>query len=65
MAGVPAAGLGVSIVSALGLPADLGAVVTRPLEPSMTRSLALAAPSVQDYAPTVRALLDELATFTH
>ncbi|MEV0389459.1 LysR family transcriptional regulator [Nonomuraea sp. NPDC050643] len=59
-----AAGLGVSIVPALGLPADLGAVVTRPLDPGMTRSLALAVASVHDCAPTARAFLDELAAFT-
>lgn len=58
------AGLGVSIVPALGLPAGLPGVVTRPLEPGMTRSLALAVPSLEDCAPTVRAFLDELAAFT-
>ncbi|MEV0231320.1 LysR family transcriptional regulator [Nonomuraea sp. NPDC050786] len=59
-----AAGLGVSIVPTLGLPADLGAVVTRPLEPAMTRSLALAVPSLTDCAPTARAFLDQLTAFT-
>ncbi|MEQ4718448.1 LysR substrate-binding domain-containing protein [Nonomuraea sp. B19D2] len=59
-----AAGLGVSIVPTLGLPADLGAVVTRPLEPAMTRSLALAVPSAADCAPAARAFLDQLAAFT-
>ncbi|MEV1179012.1 LysR family transcriptional regulator substrate-binding protein, partial [Nonomuraea sp. NPDC049784] len=59
-----AAGLGVSIVPTLGLPADLGAVVTRPLEPVMTRSLALAVPSPADCAPTARAFLDQLGAFT-
>ncbi|MFB4282867.1 MULTISPECIES: LysR family transcriptional regulator [unclassified Nonomuraea] len=58
------AGLGVSIVPTLGLPADLGSVVTRPLEPAMTRTLALAVPSPEDCAPTARAFLDELAAFT-
>jgi DNA-binding transcriptional LysR family regulator len=58
------AGLGVSIVPALGLPADLPSVVTRPLEPAMTRTLGLAVPSLEDCAPTARALLDELAAFT-
>ncbi|MFC5832265.1 LysR family transcriptional regulator [Nonomuraea insulae] len=58
------AGLGVSIVPTLGLPADLGAVVTRPLEPAMSRSLALAVPSLDGCAPTARAFLDELAAFT-
>ncbi|WP_043639340.1 LysR family transcriptional regulator [Nonomuraea candida] len=58
-----AAGLGVSIVPTLGLPADLPSVVTRPLEPAMTRSLALAVPSLSDCAPTARAFLDELAAF--
>ncbi|WP_336212241.1 LysR family transcriptional regulator [Nonomuraea sp. LPB2021202275-12-8] len=50
-----AAGLGVSIVPALGLPADLGAVVTRPLEPRTTRSLALAVPSLAECTPAARA----------
>ncbi|MGV9375485.1 LysR family transcriptional regulator [Nonomuraea sp. NPDC003707] len=59
-----AAGLGVSIVPTLGLPADLGAVVTRPLEPKMTRSLALAVPSADDCAPTARVFLDQLGSFT-
>ncbi|MCK2215316.1 LysR family transcriptional regulator [Actinomadura sp. ATCC 31491] len=52
-----AAGLGVSIVPTLGLPADLGAVTVRPLAPRMTRSLALAVPSLQDCAPAARAFL--------
>ncbi|MGN9839886.1 LysR family transcriptional regulator [Nonomuraea sp. H19] len=56
-----AAGLGVSIVPTLGLPADLGAVVTRPLEPKTTRSLALAVPSLPDCGPAARAFLDQLA----
>ncbi|TMR91782.1 LysR family transcriptional regulator [Nonomuraea basaltis] len=63
-----AAGLGVSIVPTLGLPADLGTVVTRPLEPRTTRSLALAVPSLPDCGPAVRAFLDqvdaELSAFT-
>ncbi|MDX3109102.1 LysR family transcriptional regulator substrate-binding protein [Nonomuraea angiospora] len=59
-----AAGLGVSIVPTLGLPADLSTVVTRPLEPKMTRSLALAVPSADDCAPTARAFLDQLGAFT-
>lgn len=58
------AGLGVGIVPTLGLPANLGAVVTRPLEPGMSRSLALAVPSLEGCAPTARAFLDELAAFT-
>ncbi|GAA4627787.1 LysR family transcriptional regulator [Actinoallomurus vinaceus] len=57
-----AAGLGVSIIPALGLPADLGAVITRPLEPPTTRSLALAVPSAADCSPAVRAFLDQLAS---
>ncbi|MEU7864338.1 LysR family transcriptional regulator [Nonomuraea sp. NPDC049141] len=56
-----AAGLGVSIVPTLGLPAELGAVVTRPLEPKTTRSLALAVPSLRDCSPAARAFLDQLA----
>ncbi|MGI5291690.1 LysR family transcriptional regulator [Nonomuraea polychroma] len=59
-----AAGLGVSIIPTLGLPADLGAVVTRPLEPRTTRSLALAVPSLADCPPAARAFLDQLAAFT-
>jgi DNA-binding transcriptional LysR family regulator len=59
-----AAGLGISIVPTLGLPADLGAVVTRPLEPKTTRSLALAVPSLADCGPAARAFLDQLAAFT-
>ncbi|MBB6552460.1 LysR family transcriptional regulator [Nonomuraea rubra] len=58
------AGLGVSIVPALGLPAGLPGVVTRPLEPGMTRTLALAVPSLEDCAPAARAFLDELSAFT-
>ncbi|MGW3342297.1 LysR family transcriptional regulator [Nonomuraea rubra] len=58
------AGLGVSIVPALGLPAGLPGVVTRPLEPGMTRTLALAVPSLEDCAPAARAFLDELGAFT-
>ncbi|WP_431914529.1 LysR family transcriptional regulator [Nonomuraea jabiensis] len=56
-----AAGLGVSIVPTLGLPADLGPVVTRPLEPRTTRSLALAVPSLANCGPAVRAFLDQHA----
>ncbi|KAB8182701.1 LysR family transcriptional regulator [Nonomuraea phyllanthi] len=59
-----AAGLGLSIVPALGLPADPGAVVTRPLEPVLTRSLALAVPSLDDCGPAARAFLDQLTAFT-
>ncbi|NUP83099.1 MAG: LysR family transcriptional regulator [Nonomuraea sp.] len=57
-----AAGLGVSIVPALGLPADLGPVVTRPLLPRTTRTLALAVASLDDCAPAARAFLEEFAT---
>ncbi|GAA3040963.1 LysR family transcriptional regulator substrate-binding protein [Streptosporangium longisporum] len=53
-----AAGLGVSIVPTLGLPAELGAAVTRPLEPRLTRTLALAVPSPAECGPAVRAFLD-------
>ncbi|MFC4908339.1 LysR family transcriptional regulator [Actinomadura gamaensis] len=53
-----AAGLGVSIVPTLGLPADLGPVVTRPLDPPLTRSLALAVRSLDDCGPAARAFLD-------
>ncbi|MGW4474382.1 LysR family transcriptional regulator [Nonomuraea sp. NPDC004354] len=53
-----AAGLGVSIVPTLGLPAELAAVVTRPLEPRLTRTLALAVLSPSDCGPAVRAFLD-------
>ncbi|MDA0566955.1 LysR family transcriptional regulator [Streptomonospora sp. S1-112] len=56
-----AAGLGVSIVPALGLPADLGPVVTRPLTPRTTRSLGLAVPSTKECAPAARAFLDQFA----
>ncbi|NUR86612.1 MAG: LysR family transcriptional regulator substrate-binding protein, partial [Nonomuraea sp.] len=56
-----AAGLGVSIVPALGLPAELGPVVTRPLVPRTTRTLALAVPSLDDCAPAARAFLEGFA----
>jgi DNA-binding transcriptional LysR family regulator len=59
-----AAGLGVSIVPTLGLPADLGNAVTRPILPKMTRSLALAVPSQADCGPAARAFLDQAAAFT-
>jgi DNA-binding transcriptional LysR family regulator len=55
-----AAGLGLSIVPTLGLPADLGTVVTRPLTPKTTRTLALAVPT-HDCAPAARAFLNQLA----
>ncbi|MEU1387330.1 MULTISPECIES: LysR family transcriptional regulator [unclassified Nonomuraea] len=53
-----AAGLGVSIVPTLGLPPELGPVATRPLEPRLTRTLALAVLSPSDCGPAVRAFLD-------
>lgn len=52
-----AAGLGVSIVPTLGLPSELGPVTTRPLEPRLTRTLALAVLSPSDCGPAVRAFL--------
>jgi DNA-binding transcriptional LysR family regulator len=55
-----AAGLGVSIVPTLGLPADTGAAATRRLEPRTTRSLALAVSSLADCAPAARAFLDQV-----
>ncbi|MEW9550253.1 LysR family transcriptional regulator [Nonomuraea sp. NPDC050783] len=55
------AGLGVSIVPTLGLPADLGTVVTRPLEPRTTRTLALAVTSRAACSPAARAFLDQAA----
>ncbi|MFC4120271.1 LysR family transcriptional regulator [Nonomuraea zeae] len=59
-----AAGLGVSIVPTLGLPADLGSAVTRPLVPRTTRSLALAVPSREGCGPAAGAFLDQAAAFT-
>jgi DNA-binding transcriptional LysR family regulator len=58
-----AAGLGVSIVPTLGLPANLTGVVTRPVEPKMTRSLGLAVPSLTDCAPAARAFLEQIPAF--
>lgn len=51
------AGLGVSIVPTLGLPADLGNAVTRPLDVAISRNLALAVPSLDDCTPAARAFL--------
>ncbi len=53
-------GLGVSIVPTLGLPADLGDVVTRPLDAPISRHLALAVPSLDTCAPAARAFLDHI-----
>ncbi|MFD8767221.1 LysR family transcriptional regulator [Streptomyces mirabilis] len=53
-------GLGVSIVPTLGLPADLGGAVTRPLDPPISRALALAVASLDDCAPAARAFLDHV-----
>ncbi|GAA4936087.1 LysR family transcriptional regulator [Streptomyces coeruleoprunus] len=53
-------GLGVSIVPTLGLPADLGGAVTRPLDPPISRSLALAVASLDDCSPAARAFLDHV-----
>ncbi|SDL84233.1 LysR family transcriptional regulator [Nonomuraea jiangxiensis] len=60
-----AAGLGVSIVPTLGLPADLGNAVTRPIEPRTTRSLALALPSMTGCAPAARAFIETAAESGH
>ncbi|MFE3519193.1 LysR family transcriptional regulator [Streptomyces sp. NPDC059166] len=54
------AGLGVSIVPTLGLPADLGEVVTRPLDAAIRRNLALALPSLDRCTPAARAFLDHV-----
>ncbi|MFE0698983.1 LysR family transcriptional regulator [Streptomyces sp. NPDC058872] len=52
------AGLGVTIVPALGLPAHLGSAVARPLNVSIARNLALAVPSLDDCTPAARAFLE-------
>jgi DNA-binding transcriptional LysR family regulator len=59
------AGLGVSILPTLGLPTDLGAVVTRPLEPRTPRSLAIAAGAKAASAPAARAFMDHVADLGH
>jgi DNA-binding transcriptional LysR family regulator len=59
------AGLGVSILPTLGLPTDLGAVVTRPLEPRTPRSLAVAAGAKAASAPAARAFMDHVADLDH
>ncbi len=53
-------GLGVGIVPTLGLPADLGGAVTRPLDPQISRTLVLAVASLEDRAPAARAFLDHV-----
>ncbi|GHH73893.1 LysR family transcriptional regulator [Streptomyces sulfonofaciens] len=55
------AGLGVSILPTLGLPSDLGAVVTRPLEPRTPRSLAVAVDARAGSSPAARAFMAQVA----
>ena len=59
------AGLGVSILPTLGLPTDLGAAVTRPLEPRTPRNLAIAAGAKAATAPAARAFMDHVAGNGH
>lgn len=54
-----AEGLGVSIVPTLGLPSELGSVVLRPMQPRMSRTLAVA--SLPDPSPTAQAFLQQIA----
>jgi DNA-binding transcriptional LysR family regulator len=58
------AGLGITTLPTLGLPKDLGSVVTRPLEPRTLRSLAVAVGARASSAPAVRACLDQVADVT-
>jgi DNA-binding transcriptional LysR family regulator len=55
------AGLGVSILPTLGLPADLGAAVTRPLEPRTPRSLVVAAGAKAASTPAAQAFMEHVA----
>jgi DNA-binding transcriptional LysR family regulator len=57
-----AEGLGVSIVPTLGLPTELERVVMRPLQPRMSRTLAVA--HLPDPSPAARAFLHQLARST-
>lgn len=56
-----AAALGVSVVPALALPAELGAVVARPLDPPVPRSLGLGVQSFADLSPAALAFLEMAA----
>jgi DNA-binding transcriptional LysR family regulator len=53
--------LGVSILPTLGLPTEIGNVVTRPLDPRTPRALAVAIGSMTDTSPAVQAFLDQIA----
>ncbi|HEX4252641.1 MAG TPA: LysR family transcriptional regulator [Pseudonocardia sp.] len=57
-----AAGLGVSVLPNLGLPAELDSVVTRPLEPPTCRSLAVALGAKAEDSPAAMAFADQLGT---
>jgi DNA-binding transcriptional LysR family regulator len=54
-------GLGVSVLPALGLPAGFDAVLTRPLHPPLTRSLAVALGAKAAASPTALAFLAHAA----
>jgi DNA-binding transcriptional LysR family regulator len=55
-------GFGISVVPTLGLPAELDAVVTRPLEPRTSRTLAVALGVNADDTPAARAFADQVAS---
>lgn len=55
-------GFGISVVPTLGLPAEMDAVVTRPLEPRTSRTLAVALGVNADDTPAARAFADQVAS---
>jgi DNA-binding transcriptional LysR family regulator len=55
-----ATGLGVSVIPTLNLPRDADGVTTRPLQPRLPRTLALALGPKPKAGPVARAFLDEL-----
>jgi DNA-binding transcriptional LysR family regulator len=59
-----ATGFGISVVPTLGLPRDVEAVVTRPLEPRTCRTLAVALGAKADDTPAARAFIDQVAYAT-
>jgi DNA-binding transcriptional LysR family regulator len=55
-------GFGISVVPTLGLPAEMDTVVTRPLEPRTSRTLAVALGVNADDTPAARAFVDQVAS---